>query len=113
MEGEKRDRRTVGIVLLNLGGPDSLSAVRPFLYNLFSDREIIKLGPLFLQKPLARIISIVRSAKTRKMYDMIGGKSPINDITMAQGDALARSLNSSSIIDSSPPVFKVYMKGLS
>ena len=93
MEVEERDRRTVGILLLNLGGPDSLNAVRPFLYNLFSDREIIKLGPLFLQKPLARIISIIRSAKSSKMYDLIGGKSPINDITRAQADALEIALN--------------------
>ena len=109
MEGEERDRRTVGIVLLNLGGPDSLNAVRPFLYNLFSDREIIKLGPLFLQKPLARIISTIRSAKTRKMYELIGGKSPINDITRAQADALEMSLNSLPLSNRSLPAFKVYM----
>jgi len=109
LEGEERDRRTVGIVLLNLGGPDSLNAVRPFLYNLFSDREIIKLGPLFLQKPLARMISIFRSAKSRKMYDLIGGKSPINDITRAQADALETSLNSKSLANRSSPAFKVYM----
>ena len=109
MEVEGRDRRTVGIILLNLGGPDSLNAVRPFLYNLFSDREIMKLGPLFLQKPLARIISIIRSVKTRKMYDLIGGRSPINDLTRAQADSLETSLNSSSLTNRSLPVFKVYM----
>jgi ferrochelatase len=109
LEGEERDRRTVGIVLLNLGGPDSLDAVRPFLYNLFSDREIIKLGPLFLQKPLARLISIVRSAKSRKMYGLIGGRSPINDITRAQADALETSLNSKPLAGRSSPAFKVYL----
>ncbi|MEF9437401.1 MAG: ferrochelatase [Candidatus Mariimomonas ferrooxydans] len=89
-----KNKRTIGIVLLNLGGPDSLSAVRPFLYNLFSDREIIKLGPPFLQKPLAWLISNLRSKKTEKMYGLIGGKSPILDITKAQADALERKLNS-------------------
>ena len=80
-------------MLLNLGGPDSLGAVRPFLYNLFSDREIIRLGPAVLQKPLARLISTVRSRKTAAMYATIGGKSPILDITRAQADALERALN--------------------
>jgi len=83
----------IGIVLLNLGGPDSLGTVKPFLYNLFSDREIIKLGPSFLQKPLAWLISTLRSPKTRKMYSLIGGKSPILEITAAQAKALEKVLN--------------------
>jgi ferrochelatase len=78
---------------LNLGGPDSLDAVRPFLYNLFSDRDIIKLGPAFLQKPLASFISTTRAGKTRGMYRLIGGKSPILDITKAQAASLEESLN--------------------
>ena len=84
---------SIGILLLNLGGPDSLDAVRPFLYNLFSDREIIRLGPAFLQKPLAWLISSLRSKKTERMYSLIGGKSPILDITMAQAEALEKALN--------------------
>ncbi|RJQ50707.1 MAG: ferrochelatase, partial [Nitrospiraceae bacterium] len=64
-----------GVFLLNLGGPDSLQAVKPFLFNLFSDRGIIRLGPPFLQKPLAWLISTLRSKKTREMYRHIGGKS--------------------------------------
>lgn len=87
------NKETIGIVLLNLGGPDSLSAVKPFLYNLFSDREIIRLGPPFLQKPIAWLISSLRSKKTKKLYGLIGGKSPILDITMAQADALESILN--------------------
>jgi ferrochelatase len=90
---KERDSDTVGVVLLNLGGPDSLSAVRPFLYNLFSDREIIKLGPRLLQKPIAALISLLRSAKSRSMYEHIGGRSPINDITKAQAEALEKTLN--------------------
>ncbi len=88
-----KDKETVGILLLNLGGPDSLNAVKPFLYNLFSDREIIRLGPSFLQKPLAWLISTIRSKKTEKMYSLIHGKSPILDITMAQAKALEGALN--------------------
>lgn len=82
-----------GIVLLNLGGPDSLQAVRPFLYNLFSDREIIRLGPPFLQKPLAWLIATLRSKKTSSMYSEIGGRSPILDITGEQAKALEKALN--------------------
>ena len=89
-----KDKETIGIVLLNLGGPDSLQAVKPFLYNLFSDRQIIQLGPPFLQKPLAWLISTIRSKKTEKMYEMIGGKSPILNITIAQARALEDALNS-------------------
>ncbi len=82
-----------GILLLNLGGPDSLDAVRPFLYNLFSDRDIIKLGPAFFQKPLAAFIATLRAKKTQGMYRLIGGKSPLRDITTAQAAALEDALN--------------------
>jgi protoporphyrin/coproporphyrin ferrochelatase len=84
----------IGVLLLNLGGPDSLDAVKPFLYNLFSDREIIRLGPPLLQKPLAWLIATLRSKKTERYYNMIGGKSPILDITRAQAKALENALNS-------------------
>jgi len=83
----------IGVVLLNLGGPDSVQSVKPFLYNLFSDREIIRLGPPFLQKPIAWFISSIRSEKTKQMYSQIGGKSPILDITTAQAEALEKALN--------------------
>lgn len=82
-----------GVLLLNMGGPDSLDAVRPFLYNLFSDREIIRLGPAFLQKPLAALISSVRSSKARELYSLIGGRSPLPEITTAQAAALEARLN--------------------
>lgn len=84
---------TTGVILLNLGGPDSLGAVRPFLYNLFSDRQIIRLGPAMLQRPLAGLIAFLRAVKTRAMYRKIGGKSPILEITTAQARALEASLN--------------------
>jgi len=100
----------IGVVLLNLGGPDSLQAVRPFLYNLFSDREIIRLGPAFLQKPVAKLISTLRSGKTEHMYSQIGGKSPILDITTAQAKALEKALNESRGERLFAPTdFKVYI----
>ena len=95
------EEEIIGVILLNLGGPDSLQAVRPFLYNLFSDREIIRLGPPFLQKPVAWLISFFRSKKTKRLYSLIGGKSPILNITMAQAKALEGALNSPS-----PPLEK-------
>ncbi|MBI4826025.1 MAG: ferrochelatase [Nitrospirae bacterium] len=90
---DRKTDHTIAVLLLNLGGPDSLDAVRPFLYNLFSDRDIIRLGPSFLQKPVARLISTFRSSKSRRMYGMIGGRSPILEITTAQAEALEKSLN--------------------
>jgi ferrochelatase len=86
------DQRPIGVLLLNMGGPDSLRAVRPFLYNLFSDRMIIRLGPAPLQKPLAFLISSLRAGKARKMYAQIGGKSPLNPLTTAQAKALSSAL---------------------
>lgn len=106
---EDTHRNTIGVVLLNLGGPDSLQAVKPFLYNLFSDRDIIKLGPSFMQQPLAWLISTLRSPKSRRMYNLIGGKSPISDITEAQADALEKALNASRITHHASRSFKVYI----
>ncbi len=100
----------IGVVLLNLGGPDSIQSVSPFLYNLFSDREIIRLGPPFLQKPIAWFISSIRSKKTKQMYSQIGGKSPILDITTAQAEALEKALNEPSAVSGQPlRSFKVYI----
>jgi protoporphyrin/coproporphyrin ferrochelatase len=96
-----------GVLLLNLGGPDSLKAVKPFLYNLFSDRTIIKLGPPFLQRPIAAFIATTRSGKTRSMYSLIGGKSPILDITKAQAAELEEVLNSGATPEDKP--YRVYI----
>ncbi len=100
---------TTGVLLLNLGGPDSLGAVQPFLFNLFSDREIIRLGPPFMQKPLARLISALRHKKTEGYYRLIGGKSPILDITTAQARALEGALNDSRNRDREPRPFRVFI----
>ena len=82
----------IGIVLLNLGGPERLEDVRPFLVNLFSDRDIIRLGPAFLQKPIARIIAHRRAPKSRANYARIGGGSPIRRTTEEQAQALELAL---------------------
>ena len=80
------------ILLLQMGGPDSLAAVRPFLLNLFSDREIIKLGPAWLQPLLARLIVNRRTPSVVEKYREIGSRSPIRDLTEAQAAALSREL---------------------
>ena len=82
-----------GIILLNMGGPEKLDDVQPFLNNLFSDREIIRLGPAFLQKYIARYIARKRAPKSRKIYSAIGGGSPLKKITGEQAAALEKSLN--------------------
>lgn len=82
----------IGILLLNLGGPDSLADVRPFLYNLFSDPEIIRLPFRWLQKPLAWLIATRRSKTSEANYAQIGGGSPLREITEQQAQALQDSL---------------------
>ena len=71
----------VGVVLLNLGGPERIQDVGPFLYNLFADPEIIRLPSPALQKPLAWLISTLRSGKSQEAYRSIGGGSPLRRIT--------------------------------
>ncbi|MCF6290089.1 MAG: ferrochelatase [Desulfobacterales bacterium] len=82
----------IGVILLNLGGPEKPADVEPFLCNLFSDRKIIRLGPKLLQKPLARFIAHRRAPKSRAAYNLIGGGSPLARITAGQGQALAAQL---------------------
>lgn len=83
----------LGIVLLNMGGPTSLDAVRPFLQNLFNDREIISFGPMeFARRPLAWLIAKVRSKTVVQNYAMIGGKSPIAELSWDQAKALESAL---------------------
>lgn len=79
------------VVLFNLGGPDSLDAVEPFLRNLFSDPAIIGLpGPL--RWLVAKLISSRRRATAQAIYARIGGKSPLREWTEAQAAALASAL---------------------
>ncbi|ESA34381.1 ferrochelatase [Leptolyngbya sp. Heron Island J] len=81
-----------GVLLLNLGGPEQLEDVRPFLFNLFADPEIIRLPFPWLQKPLAWLISTSRASKSQDNYKEIGGGSPLRRITEEQGDALKEYL---------------------
>ncbi|NTV14960.1 MAG: ferrochelatase [Desulfobulbaceae bacterium] len=87
-------REKVGVVLLNLGGPNTLADVEPFLFNLFSDRKIIRLGPWFMQKFIARRIARKRAPVSRESYRLIGGGSPLARITGEQGQALQQELAS-------------------
>jgi len=83
------------VVLLNLGGPDDLASVEPFLVNLFSDREIIELpGGASLQPVLARAIARLRGPSVRRNYARIGGGSPQLRLTNRQAAALEERLNS-------------------
>jgi ferrochelatase len=85
--------RRVGVVLFQLGGPDTLAAIEPFLYNLFCDPDIIdfpfaRIG----RKPLAKLISTTRARKVQHHYAMIGGGSPIRRFTERQALALETQL---------------------
>ncbi len=82
----------IGVLLLNLGGPEQLEDVRPFLYNLFSDPEIIRLPFPWLQSPLAWLISTLRYNKSQENYKSIGGGSPLRRITEEQATALQKRL---------------------
>jgi len=78
-------KKRVGIVLFQLGGPDSLEAVEPFLLNLFLDPDIIPLGPFgLLRKPIAKLISSRRSVPVAGRYAEIGKRSPIGVLTERQ-----------------------------
>jgi protoporphyrin/coproporphyrin ferrochelatase len=79
------------VVLMNLGGPDSLASVRPFLYNLFSDPAIIGL-PGFLRLPLAWLIASRRAATAQAIYAQLGGSSPLLANTEAQARVLEAEL---------------------
>lgn len=81
-----------GVLLFNLGGPETLADVRPFLYNLFSDPEIIRIKNDVLRKLIARIIVQLRHRKSAALYRRIGGGSPLRRITEEQGAALRNRL---------------------
>jgi ferrochelatase len=83
----------LGVVLFQLGGPDSLDAIEPFLYNLFSDPDIIDFPfARIARQPLARLISTTRARHVRHHYAEIGGCSPILEFTQRQARALEAEL---------------------
>jgi ferrochelatase len=90
--------RRIGVVLFQLGGPDKLEAIEPFLYNLFCDPDIIdfpfaRIG----RRPLAKLISATRAKKVQHHYSVIGGGSPIRRFTEQQARALESKLAHSSV----------------
>src|SRR5437667_8811846 len=83
----------IGVVLFQLGGPDSLDAIEPFLYNLFCDPDIIDFPfARIARQPLARLIATTRAKHVAHHYQEIGGKSPILENTRKQAVALERVL---------------------
>src|SRR5918912_275420 len=93
----------LGVVLFQLGGPDSIEAIEPFLYNLFSDPDIIDFPfARIARQPLARIIASRRAKHVAAHYAEIGGGSPILDNTTRQANALqtvlAREFDSQVVI---------------
>jgi protoporphyrin/coproporphyrin ferrochelatase len=89
------EKKKIGVVLFQLGGPDSSAAVEPFLFNLFCDPDIINFfGAWFARRPLARWIARSRATVVREHYDAIGGYSPIRLLTERQARALEAELAS-------------------
>jgi len=84
----------IAVVLFNLGGPSGPQAVRPFLFNLFNDPAIIT-SPQPFRWLLAQLISRRRAPVAQKIYEQIGGKSPILEMTEHQATALNTRLNDS------------------
>ena len=80
------------VVLFNLGGPDKLESVEPFLFNLFNDPAILNL-PSFFRYPLAKLIANRRAPVAKKIYEELGGSSPILKLTTKQASALELKLN--------------------
>lgn len=82
----------VGVLLLNLGGPERLEDVYLFLYNLFSDPDLIRIPIPFLQKPIASLIAATRSPISKDNYALIGGGSPLRRITEEQAENIENVL---------------------
>jgi len=80
------------VILFNLGGPDKIENVEPFLFNLFNDPAILNL-PTLLRYPLAKLISNRRAPVAKKIYEELGGSSPILKLTKEQSNALETKLN--------------------
>ena len=80
------------VILFNLGGPDKIENVEPFLFNLFNDPAILNL-PTILRYPLAKLISNRRAPVAKKIYEELGGSSPILKLTKEQSEALEKKLN--------------------
>ena len=80
------------VILFNLGGPDKLESVEPFLFNLFNDPAIISIPSIF-RYPLAKLLSKRRSLIAKNIYKEIGNKSPILELTQDQAKSLEKNLS--------------------
>ena len=80
------------VILFNLGGPDKLESVEPFLFNLFNDPAIISIPSVF-RYPLAKFISKKRAPIAKNIYKEIGNKSPILELTQEQAKSLEKNLS--------------------
>ena len=85
---------SIAVILANMGGPDSIEAVEPFLYQIFKDKDIIDI-PLsaFLRDRFARWLARRRSPESRHIYEKLGGKTPLTDIAYEQARLVQQSLN--------------------
>tara|TARA_Y100000590_G_C15724937_1_gene1014898 strand:- start:1545 stop:2579 length:1035 start_codon:yes stop_codon:yes gene_type:complete len=86
------------VILFNLGGPDKIESVEPFLFNLFNDPAILNL-PSFFRYPLAKLISNRRAPVAKKIYMELGGSSPILKLTQEQSFALEKKLSENQYND--------------
>jgi protoporphyrin/coproporphyrin ferrochelatase len=84
-------RPRVAVVLFNLGGPDRPEAIKPFLLNLFNDPAILRV-PFFVRPFLARRIAAARLQPARASYAVLGGRSPLLELTQQQANALETEL---------------------
>jgi len=93
MNQAKSDKIKTAVIMMNMGGPESLDGVEPFLYNLFMDPDIIDI-PLgrFFRPLIAGRIARSRSSKVREYYKKIGGKSPLLALTLEQAASLEEAL---------------------
>lgn len=92
------NHKKIAIILFNLGGPDSLKSVKPFLFNLFYDPAIIRF-PSPIRWVIAKLISIFRDKKAQGIYANTGNKSPILEETIKQKNALTISLQAQTNFD--------------
>jgi ferrochelatase len=86
----------VAVVLFNLGGPDCPEAIKPFLLNLFRDPAILRVPP-FIRPILARVIARARVKPATENYAILGGKSPLLELTQEQANALDAALAGTGI----------------
>ncbi len=99
----------IGVMLLNMGGPDSPDAIAPFLRNLFADRDIIRLpGGRVGQALISRLIVSTRLSSVRKKYGLIGGKSPLLELTLRQASALEASLSHAGLEATVSPAMRYW-----